>query len=312
MPFLIGTDEAGYGPNLGPLVITGTLWRVPSLPADLYRLLADAISSSVVPDRIPVCDSKNLYNSSGSIRQLETSVLSLLGTVPDDWKQLVKLLGCPRKKEDEEVWLEGSSLELPLKADANRVNDLRARFLENCREASVELLAVRTRTIFADQFNQSVADQGNKANVLSGATLGIVDELLAVSACDETVQVICDKHGGRSRYAGVLQHHLTDQLIRIHEESLESSRYSWSESDREISIEFNARGEGSMPVAMASMVSKYVREVYMQLWNQFWLAHIPALKPTKGYPQDARRFMHDIEEVRCQLKIRRDSVWRCR
>ncbi len=27
--FVIGTDEAGYGPNLGPLVISATLWETP-------------------------------------------------------------------------------------------------------------------------------------------------------------------------------------------------------------------------------------------------------------------------------------------
>ena len=27
MQLMIGTDEAGYGPNLGPLVVTATAWR---------------------------------------------------------------------------------------------------------------------------------------------------------------------------------------------------------------------------------------------------------------------------------------------
>ena len=29
MGFVIGMDEAGYGPNLGPLVLTATVWEVP-------------------------------------------------------------------------------------------------------------------------------------------------------------------------------------------------------------------------------------------------------------------------------------------
>ena len=29
MSYLIGTDEAGYGPNLGPLVISASVWHVP-------------------------------------------------------------------------------------------------------------------------------------------------------------------------------------------------------------------------------------------------------------------------------------------
>ena len=28
MPYLVGTDEAGYAPNLGPLVISATVWWV--------------------------------------------------------------------------------------------------------------------------------------------------------------------------------------------------------------------------------------------------------------------------------------------
>lgn len=312
MPFLIGTDEAGYGPNLGPLVITGTLWKVPTVDTNLFELLACAIASSATPGRITVCDSKNLYSSGGSIKALETSVLSLLGAVPSDWKQLVSQIGCPHETRDEAVWLGGSVLKLPLKADSEKVQQLAEKFVNGCDGASVELVSVRTRTIFADQFNQSIADQGNKANVLTGATLEIVNELKALTESGEPLKIVCDKHGGRSRYAGVLQHYLTDQLINIHEESLETSRYGWQESDRTISVEFNARGESSMPVALSSMVSKYVREVYMKLWNQFWVALIPTLKPTKGYPQDAKRFMHDIEAVRSKLNISRESLWRCR
>ena len=29
MPYLLGTDEAGYGPNLGPLLISASVWEVP-------------------------------------------------------------------------------------------------------------------------------------------------------------------------------------------------------------------------------------------------------------------------------------------
>src|SRR5271163_2247191 len=34
MAYLIGTDEAGYAPNLGPLVISSTVWRVADQPLD--------------------------------------------------------------------------------------------------------------------------------------------------------------------------------------------------------------------------------------------------------------------------------------
>jgi ribonuclease HII len=311
MPYLIGTDEAGYGPNLGPLVITGTLWKVPNLTTELFDLLATAISPNKTSDRIRVCDSKDLYQSSGSIAALETSIFGLLGDIPKNWKQLVKSLGCPYSNKRQEVWLANSQLKLPLKADRHQASALHELFQTTCKSANIELVSVRTATVFANQFNEQVAIQGNKATVLSSTTLNIVRKLLKSTKREDT-KIICDKHGGRSKYAGVLQHHLTDQLIRTDEESLATSRYGWLENGRDFNIEFNARGESSLPVAFASMVSKYVREVYMKLWNQFWLQHLPSLKPTKGYPQDAKRFMADIESVRDQLEISRESVWRCR
>ncbi len=47
----IGTDEAGYGPNLGPLVITATSWQA---PADLnceqlWEALSDVVTNA--PER---------------------------------------------------------------------------------------------------------------------------------------------------------------------------------------------------------------------------------------------------------------------
>ncbi len=311
MPFLIGTDEAGYGPNLGPLVITATLWEVPFLQVDLYESLKMSVADSATPDRITVCDSKDLYQSSGSIRALETSVLSLLGRVPSEWKELVRELGCPRSAKDEEFWLTEAELKLPLRADSEIIQSLTEQFANVCHQQEVKLLEIRTATLFADQFNESVASQGNKATVLTSTTLSLVDQMMKHTG-NSAVKIVCDKHGGRSKYAGVLQHFLTDHLVEIFEESLESSRYGWTDNDRDVRVEFNSRGEAALPVALASMVSKYVREVYMNLWNQFWLGHLPSLKPTKGYPQDAKRFMLDIDNVRNRLNISRESVWRCR
>ena len=89
MPYLIGTDEAGYGPNLGPLTISGTLWENLSGQTCLY----DALDSVIKPapdrksdNRLVVADSKVVYKSSGSIKNLETTVLSFLTAVSNPSK----------------------------------------------------------------------------------------------------------------------------------------------------------------------------------------------------------------------------------
>ena len=45
---LIGTDEAGYGPNLGPLTVAATAWHLPDdvEPLDLWEELQSVLTSA--------------------------------------------------------------------------------------------------------------------------------------------------------------------------------------------------------------------------------------------------------------------------
>ena len=45
MTWIVGIDEAGYGPNLGPLVMTGVACRVPEelVAVSLWRRLRQAV-----------------------------------------------------------------------------------------------------------------------------------------------------------------------------------------------------------------------------------------------------------------------------
>jgi len=62
MGVLIGTDEAGYGPNLGPLVITASVWEVPGDPRnfDFFAALSGVVSEQAAKgdQRLHVADSK--------------------------------------------------------------------------------------------------------------------------------------------------------------------------------------------------------------------------------------------------------------
>ena len=60
------------------------------------------------------------------------------------------------------------------------------------------------------------------------------------------------------------------------------------------------------------MFCKYVRELAMELFNQFWQRHLPDLKPTKGYPLDAKRFREEIVETQKELGITDRVLWRNR
>jgi hypothetical protein len=48
----------------------------------------------------------------------------------------------------------------------------------------------------------------------------------------------------------------------------------------------------------------------MHAFNQFWQTHIPGLRPTAGYPQDAKRYASEIEATRARLGIEPSVLWR--
>lgn len=320
MPFLIGTDEAGYGPNLGPLTITGTLWESSDLETDLYALLHQIVS----PDRartrkqpsIQIADSKRVYQSSGSIQNLESGVLSLLycatGKIPADWRELANLV-CPPdtlSQLNDQLWLRDQALELPIKSPIKQIKEWAEAFLDTSRRAEVKLMEIQCTAVFPPEFNRLVNQLGNKATLLSLETLAIVRRLK--DQTDDDLEIGCDKHGGRSRYAALIQENLTDSTVWVGDETSQSSDYCFREQDRDVSIRFQAKGESFLPTALASMVSKYVREVFMMLWNSYWRDLIPEIKPTKGYPVDALRFKSDIQAVQNRLGIDDEAIWRNR
>jgi hypothetical protein len=60
------------------------------------------------------------------------------------------------------------------------------------------------------------------------------------------------------------------------------------------------------------MTAKYLRELSMRAFNEFWCARVPGLSPTAGYPVDARRFKMEISNVQRELGIDDHMIWRSR
>jgi len=321
MAYLIGTDEAGYGPNLGPLVISATVWQAPDdcRDADWYALLADVVSREGHPHRrpsqVPIADSKSLYKPGGSLRNLECGVLTALraiGRQPGHWRAAWTTLS-PQNSEalDRDPWYRDFELALPLAHHQDSLDRLAETFFQGLQRVGVRLLTMRSVAVSPERFNGWLDRLRNKATVLSTLTLELIKTVLPPPD-GQAVLVVCDKHGGRQRYADLLQATFPDYLVEIFAESAVRSIYRWGPASGRVEFRFLEKAERFLPVALASMMSKYLRELAMLAWNAFWQKHVPGLRPTAGYPVDAVRFKKEIEACQRQLEISDRRVWRNR
>ncbi|MCP4190550.1 MAG: hypothetical protein GY768_07965 [Planctomycetaceae bacterium] len=319
MAYLIGTDEAGYGPNLGPLIVSTSVWKVDEsqLDDDLYDSLSPSVSrtSMDAPNVVTIADSKMLYRPGGDLAALERGVLSAISQItrcPTDWQQLWSHL-CPKAGEhlSELPWYKDFQCSIPIDLDQAKLGELTGQLNSQLSQAGVELLNVRSTAVFPSTFNRSVEQSGSKGTLLSATTLELVAEQLNQLPPAPT-QIICDKHGGRNRYGGLLQTSLAPGLVRVVAEGRQESAYEFGTPQQPIRISFRAGGESFLPSALASMTSKYLREIAMRAFNHFWAERVQDLKPTAGYPVDAKRFKRQIEPTQAKLGIPDHHLWRIR
>lgn len=314
MGLLIGMDEAGLGPNLGPLVVTVTVWEVPGSPRefDLWAAMADVASQVPTKDpiRLQIADSKQVYSPGKGLVALEKSVLSALRLLRKSPQTLGELnadldLQISNFKSQIPPWLSGRDLPLPTEIDASLIGDIATQWLECCRRANVTLRAIRSEIVQPERFNAIVRECDNKSLALSRISLGLLRSVWNPDDTQPTL-VICDKHGGRNRYDDLLAEILDGRMIFAVGEAKERSIYRVGSTE----LRFQMKAEANFPVALASLVCKYVRELSMDVFNQFWAEHVPGLKPTAGYPVDAVRFKADIAEAQARLGIIDDVLWR--
>jgi hypothetical protein len=58
------------------------------------------------------------------------------------------------------------------------------------------------------------------------------------------------------------------------------------------------------------MVSKYLRELAMKAFNEFWITRCDGLRPTAGYSVDAQRWIAEVEAARKLSGIEHEQLWR--
>jgi len=322
----VGIDEAGYGPLLGPLCVGAAVLEVtraasalsegeaesrqiPEEEAPDFWKLLDAIVCRKPRDRrgrIAVDDSKKLKRPNDAtahpLEHLERGVLAwahcMIGSSAessaesnDDLELLTQLGAAPR---DAAPW-SGTAQPLPLANDRGLLGIASERLRRTLEAHAITLRALQVRALDAPEFNLAFERTRSKASV--NTLLGMERLLDACRAHrDSEIIAVFDRHGGRTHYRDDLALTFPDAIIRVLDESESASRYQLRDGDRLIRVSWETEAESKhLPVALASMAAKFVRELWMARLNRYFAHFLPELKPTAGYVEDGRRWLKQVE-----------------
>ena len=319
MVVLVGIDEAGYGPILGPLVVSSSVFSVPHnlLTSDLWQILSKSVSDrrKRLAGRLLITDSKKAYSRASGIRHLERTVLTILkclGKEPATLTELLELLcpGCLERLSDypwyQDIGDYSFSIDTSDKEIASIVlaNDMASN--------GIELLELKSCCLDVAYYNKMVAAVKNKANVLFSATCSLIKSAYDNFAADD-LQIIVDRQGGRVHYRKNLQRMFGDMELKILRESPATSSYELQAGGKAMRVHFVVGAdERFLPVSLASMVSKYLRELLIGSINRYFAGFGAELKPTAGYWKDGLRFIEEIKTNLPHVQFNSDQLIRSR
>lgn len=319
MAVLVGIDEAGFGPILGPLVVSSSALSLPAdhLTSDLWQILRKSLSDKRkgLAGRLLIADSKKAYSKSLGIKHLERTVLTVLkclGKEPVTLGELIELL-CPDCLErlKDCPWHAGSGNRL-LSADGADKQIASAVLAGDLAANGMELLELKSCCLEVAYYNSMVAAVRNKADVLFTATSSLIKNAYDNFGGDD-LQIIADRQGGRAYYRRNLQRMFGDLELRILRESPTTSSYELHGPRKRMRVHFVVGAdERFLPVSLASMVSKYLRELLMGNINRYFAGFGADLKPTAGYWQDGLRFIEEIKTKLPHVKFDSNLLVRCR
>jgi ribonuclease HII len=308
LALLAGIDEAGYGPLLGPLVVSSAVFEVPDelLKEDMWKLLKKSVSKEKkrCKGRIVIADSKKVYSPATGVGQLQRSILTclkVLGKTPITVRHLAETL-------DPEV---GPRLDAyPWFADIDRLIDDVPRdlgitssvFAKDLAAKGLRLASLRSICFDVAHYNKLVAATNNKSTVSFGAVIRLIIEATKVAA-GQTVQVVVDRQSGRNDYVTPLRLHFPEAELTVVRQDEEIGSYELKFARGTLRVHFVVGGDDrSLPTALASMASKYLREILMASHNRYFTALCPELRPTAGYWKDGTRFLDDLKVLAPQIR----------
>ena len=296
MQTVVGIDEAGYSPLLGPLVVSAAGFEAEAVPADWWAELklpraAGGAARSALP---PVDDSKKIYTPSKGAAGLELAVLAFLKAIGRAPTTLRLLLDCLDAQVDTDAypWYRGADVSLPFAAEPEAIDRAAGELSRTFENSGIRFTGFRSEPMAVGDYNARLHLHDKKSLVLFQSTLELVSVFLRPG---KAARFLVDKQGARNFYGELISQYFFGCRVQRKVESKKISEYSVRHNTAEFDISFCMKGDAfHLPIALASMCSKYVRELFMEMFNRYWRSVRPGIRPTSGYQLDGRRFIEGI------------------
>lgn len=318
---VVGIDENGLGPRLGPLVVTGAALELPETtyePSALWK----AFSGLVTRNGRPRVDDSKAVSAFRSMAEAETLVHALarlcgasgLDTA-DRFLAAVTLTPfetlCPAPSR---APCFTDDPRLPLFARPEGFEDAVLGLAEDVRAcldaAGASLLGLRSTLYCPFRYNAffAHAPEARKSHLNLSAFEEVIRHFS--ESFDEQALFLCGKVMNLKYYAKYFSY-LSAFDLEAKEETHLVSQYRLAGLGE---VRFVHDGDRlDLPISLASIVGKYAREIYVRRMNRFFLAAFPDLKAASGYNDKVtKQLIARIQPRLADLSVDPSCFLRCK